>query len=70
MRRLRVVLAAAALTAPMLVAAAGPAQALNTNSVCRQVTNDARRLLPKAPGANLNQAFNQDRNETCGSLPK
>lgn len=70
MRRFRVVLAAAALAAPIFVTAAGPAQALNANSVCRQVTNDARRLLPKEPGANLNQAFNQDRNTRCGSLPK
>lgn len=69
MRRFRVVLAAAALAAPMFLTA-GPAQAANINSVCRQVTNDARRLLPKEPGANLNRAFNQERNEICGSLPK
>lgn len=68
MRRWRMVLAGAALTAATL-ATSGPAYAMNANSLCRIVTNQARRALHES-GENMNREFNQERNEICGSLDK
>jgi hypothetical protein len=68
MRRWRIVLAGAAVAVGTVITS-GPVHAVNTNSVCRVVTNEARRLLQDS-GVQDNQAFNRDRNEICGSLPK
>ena len=68
MRRLSMFVASAALVVGTVVGA-GPAQAANANSFCRQITNELRQQL-HASGVHMNQEFNEIRNATCKSLPK
>lgn len=68
MRRWSVVVASATFAVGTVVGA-GPAQAENANSFCRQLTNELRQQL-HASGVHANQEFNEIRNAACKSLPK
>lgn len=68
MRRWSMVVASAALVVGTVVGA-GPAQAANANSFCRQITNEVRQQLPDSLG-HMNQEFNEIRNAACKSVHK
>jgi hypothetical protein len=72
MRRWRVILVGGVLAAPVFVGA-GPALAMNDNATCRVVTNEVRQQVHAAIDdpelkREWNPAFNQFRNDYCGSL--